>query len=68
MVHDHQEWVIVRDLHKKICYIALDYDLELSDEDIFLHRRFVLHGCLFFQPISLTLKPAERRTLPSATS
>ena len=35
MFHDHQEWVIVRDDNKKLCYIALDYDLELSDEDIF---------------------------------
>ena len=35
MFHDHQEWVIVRDDNKKLCYIALDYDLELSDEDMF---------------------------------
>ena len=34
MFHDHQEWVIVRDDNKKLCYIALDYDLELSDEDM----------------------------------
>ena len=29
------EWVIARDVKKKLCHIALDYDTELSDEIIF---------------------------------
>ena len=49
--HDHQEWVIVRDVKKKFSHVALDYDTELSDEHYFssLRRTFPLHMSFFSQ-------------------
>ena len=69
--HDHQEWVIVRDVTKKLCHISLDHDTESSQMKTcfcFLHRMFLLGVCFFFEPISLTIKPVECRTLLSSTS
>ena len=72
---------LVRDVKEKLCYLALDYDPELkstaessdkkqthmlSDGNIFTvsAERFRCTS-VFFQPISLALKPAESTTLLS---
>ena len=60
--HDHREREVGRAVKEKLCYIAFDYDTE-TQIDCRMFRQEADVARVFFQPISLALKPAESTTL-----